>query len=328
MSFTSHSPAVVPPLHRSKLFVPGSSPRFFEKAAAGPADAICLDLEDGVGAADKDTARDNVVKALREIDWRGKLVTVRVNGLDTAWCYRDVIAIVEGGGDALDAIMVPKVGVAADLYAIDTLASQACWATGRTKPVLLEGQIESALGLANVNEIAGASPRLVSLHFGHADFSATVGMRTVKIGGDHPDYVALGELDEAGERQTFVNDPWHYPLMATITAARARGLMVFEGPYGEIRDLAGLAAYARRAAFLGCTGKWAIHPDQVEVINAAFAPSEKDVAHARELLGLLAEAEASGQGSVSHNGSLIDGVTIRQARQLIALAEQRRPGEA
>lgn len=322
MSFATHSPLVAPPLHRSKLFVPGSSPRFFEKAAAGPADAICLDLEDGVAAPDKELARDNVVKALHEVDWRGKLVTVRINGLDTAWCYRDLIAVVEQGGDALDAVMVPKVGNAADLYAIDMLASQASWATGRTKPVLLEAQIESALGLSNVNEIAGASPRLIALHFGHADFSASIGMRTIKIGADHPDYVALGEAEGSGARPTFVNDPWHYPLMATITAARARGLLAFEGPYGEIRDLEGLATYARRAAYLGCTGKWAIHPDQVEIINAAFSPTEKDVAQARELLRMLAEAEASGRGSVSHDGSLIDGVTIRQARQLIALAEQ------
>lgn len=322
MSFTSHAPAIAPRLHRSKLFVPGSQPRFFAKAAAGDADAICLDLEDGVAPPDKETARDNIVRALHEIDWRGKLVTVRINGLDTAWCYRDVIALVERGGDALDGLMVPKVGVPADLYAIDMLAAQAGWAVGRTKPVMLEAQIESPLGLTNVAAIAGASSRLTSLHFGHADFAAAMGMRTVRIGGDHPDYVALGEADESGARAGFVNDPWHYPLVATIAAARARGILAFDGPYGEIRDMNGLAAYARRAAFLGCSGKWAIHPDQIGSINAAFSPPEREVAQARELLRMLAEAEASGRGAVSHDGTLIDGVTIRQARQLIALAEQ------
>ena len=171
MSFTPIQRRVPPRLYRSKLFVPGARPQLFEKAAAGAADVVCLDLEDAVAPADKEKARDNIVQALNDVNWGKKLVTVRVNGLDTHWCYRDVLALVEKGGERLDAIMIPKVGTGADVYAIDMLVTQASAAVGRKKRIGLEVIIETALGLGNIDAIAAASPRLETLHFGSADYA-------------------------------------------------------------------------------------------------------------------------------------------------------------
>src|SRR6185436_81743 len=206
LSFTSVERQAPVRLYRSKLFVPGSKTNFFEKAAAGAADVICLDLEDAVAPADKDKARDNVVQALNDVDWRGKTLTCRINGLDTDWCYRDVIALVERGGEKLDAIMIPKVGKGADVYAIDMLMTQASSHAGRKKKIGLEVIIESVLGLTNIDEIAGASKRMESLHFGAADFAASQGMRTTNIGGGNADYVMLTDKDEHGARVRYWND--------------------------------------------------------------------------------------------------------------------------
>ena len=177
MSFTQVQRRVPPRLYRSKLFVPGSRTELFAKAAASAVDVVCLDLEDAVAPPDKDKARDNIVAALNDVDWKNKFVTVRINGLETHWCYRDVIALVEKGGERLDAIMIPKVGNASDVYAIDMLVTQAGMVSKRKKQIGLEVIIEMTLGLTNIDTIAGASKRLESLHFGAADYAASAGMR-------------------------------------------------------------------------------------------------------------------------------------------------------
>ncbi len=317
MSFTAIERIAPVRIYRSKLFVPGSRTNFFEKAANGPADVICLDLEDAVAPGDKDKARDNVVQALNDIDWKGKIVTCRINGLDTNWCYKDVIALVEKGGETLDAIMVPKVGNGKDIYAIDWLVTQASANAGRKKAIGLEVIIETVLGLTNIDEIAGASRRLETLHFGAADYAASQGMRTTNIGGGNADYIMLTDKDEKGARERHWNDLWHYPIFRMVQAARAHGLVPIDGPFGDYQDPDGFRVQSNRTAVLGCEGKWAIHPSQVELANEIYTPPKKEFERAEAILAAMKEAHGSGSGAVSLNGVLIDAASIRQAQVIV-----------
>jgi malyl-CoA/(S)-citramalyl-CoA lyase len=310
-----------PRLNRSELAVPGSSPQMFEKAAKSAADVIFLDLEDAVAPDKKEEARRNVIEALNDIDWGDKTVSVRINGLDTHYMYRDVVDVLEQTGDRLDLIMIPKVGTAADVYAVDMLVTQIEQAKGRKKRIGFELIIETALGMQNVHEIAAASRRNESLHFGVADYAASIRARTVKIGGVHPDYGVLTDPDESGERAYVWGDPWHYAIARMVVAARANGLRPVDGPFGDIRDPDGYRAAARRAAVLGCEGKWAIHPSQIDLANEIFSPSEAEVGRARRILQAMEEAEREGRGAVSLDGRLIDIASIRQARGLVAKAD-------
>ena len=316
MSFVRTARRVAPRLYRSKLFVPGSRPSLFEKAAAGAADIVCLDLEDSVAPADKDTARNNVVAALHDTDWNDKFVTARINGLDTSWCYRDVLALIEAGGERLDAIMIPKVGNASDIYAIDVLVTQASQFAGRSKHIALEAIIETTLGLTNIDEIAGASERLESLHFGAADYAASQGMRTTNIGGGNSDYAMLADT-----REKHWNDLWHYPLFRLAQAARAHGIVPIDGPFGDYSDAEGFRAQARRTAILGCEGKWAIHPSQVALANEIYTPPEREVLRAERILAALKEAHGKGLGAVALDGVLIDAASIRQAEVIVSQME-------
>lgn len=325
MSFRPTARRAPPRLYRSKLFVPGSRSALFEKAAAGDADVVCLDLEDSVAPPDKDHARDNIVSALNDIDWNRKLVTVRINGLDTHWCYRDVLSLVEKGGERLDAIMIPKVGNASDVYAIDMLVTQATHAVSRRKQIGLEVIIETVAGLTNIDAIAGASPRLESLHFGSADYAASQGMRTTNIGGGNADYAILSD----GEvRERHWNDLWHYPLFRLAQAARMHGIVPIDGPFGDYSDAEGFRAQARRTAVLGCEGKWAIHPSQVALANEIYTPPAREVARAEAILATLKDAHEKGVGAVALDGVLIDAASIRQAetivRQMQMVREQRK----
>lgn len=321
MSFTlvEQAPAR---LNRSELAVPGSSPQLFEKAARSAADVIFLDLEDAVSPDDKPQARKNIIQALHDIDWTGKTLSVRINGLDTHYMYRDVVDVVEQAGDKLDLIMIPKVGTAADVYAIDMLVSQIEWATGRKKRIGFELLIESALGLANVDAIAGASKRNESLHFGVADFAASTKARTTSIGGPNPAYSVLTDKDAEGRREVHWGDMWHYATARMIVAARAHGLRPIDGPFGDFSDDDGFMAHGGRAAVLGCEGKWAIHPKQVPLANKLFTPDAKEIEKARRILAAMEAAKASGQGAVALDGRLIDIASIRQAEALVRQAER------
>ncbi len=321
MSFTPVLRRTPPRLYRSKLFLPGSQTKFFEKAAAGAADVVCLDLEDSVAPADKDKARDNVVQALNDVNWGKKLVTVRINGLDTNFCYRDVLALVERGGERLDAIMVPKVGNGADLYAIDMLITQASSFVGRKKHIGLEVIIESVMGLTNIDEICRASARLESLHFGAADYAASQGMRTTNIGGGNANYVMLTDAEEGKTRDKHWNDLWHMPLFRLCQAARAHGIVPIDGPFGDYGDPDGFCVQANRTAILGCEGKWAIHPNQVALANEIFTPPEKEVKRAQDILAAMKNAQETGFGAVALNGVLIDAASIRQAQVIVQQME-------
>ena len=321
MSFTLIQQAT-PRLHRSELAVPGSNPSLFEKAAKGGADIIFLDLEDAVAPDDKEQARKNIIKALNEIDWGSKTMSVRINGLDTHYMYRDVVDIIEQAGERLDLIMIPKAGTAADIYAVDMLVTQAEAAVKRKKRIGFEMIIETALGMANVDAIAKASPRNESLHFGVADYAASTKARTTVIGGPNEMYGVLTDPDAKGERQYHWGDMWHYAVARMVVAARATGLRPIDGPFGDFSDPEGFRAQARRAAVLGCEGKWAIHPSQIELANEENSPSKAEVDKAKRILKAMKQAQQEGKGAVALDGRLIDIASIKQAEVLVKKARQ------
>ncbi|OYX36242.1 MAG: CoA ester lyase [Caulobacterales bacterium 32-69-10] len=309
-------------LNRSQLAVPGHSRRFIDKAAASAADVVMLDLEDAVAIGDKETARRTVVEALNDIDWGGRTVSVRINALDTPFMYRDLIEVAERGGPRLDLVMLPKVDTAADVHVADVLLSQIEAATGRTNRIGLELQIETALGLQNVEAIAAASPRVESLHFGPGDYAASIGARTTSIGGAVPDYALLSDPDAGGLRSLHMADPWHYALSRIVVAARAAGLRPVDGPYADFKDAEGLEWSARRASALGFEGKWAIHPGQIGAINTAFGPRPEEVAQARRILEALQAGAAAGRGAVVVDGRMVDAASVRQAQALVEKARR------
>lgn len=311
-----------PRLNRSELAVPGSQPQLFEKAAKSAADVIFLDLEDAVAPDDKAQARKNVIQAVGDIDWRGKALSVRINGLDTHYMYRDVVDLLEQASERLDLIMIPKVGTASDVYAVDMLCTQIETAKGRKKKIGFELIIETALGMQNIETIAAASRRNESLHFGVADYAASTRARTTSIGGANADYAVLTDADAAGGRQTHWGDMWHYATARMVVAARANGLRPIDGPFGDFSDAEAFKAAARRAAVLGCEGKWAIHPSQIALANEVMSPSEAEVTKARRILEAMAVAAREGKGAVSLDGRLIDYASIRQAEVLVKKAEQ------
>jgi citrate lyase subunit beta/citryl-CoA lyase len=307
MSHTLH-PLRRPRLQRSELAVPGSNPAMIDKAAAGPADFVFLDLEDAVAPPEKEQARRNVIQALNDIDWaaKGKTVSVRINGLDTHYMYRDVVDVMEQAGNRLHTILVPKVGVPADLYMVEAMVNQIEQAKGHTTRVGLEALIETALGMANVEAIAQAGGRLEALHFGVADFAASMRARTVNIGGLNPHYPG---------------DQWHASISRMVVACRAYGLRAIDGPFGDFSDPEGYTEGARRAAALGCEGKWAIHPSQVSLANEVFSPPEAEVTRARRIIEELRRAEAEGRGAAALDGKMIDAASERMAKNVLVLAE-------
>ena len=309
-------------LNRSELAVPGSNPTFLEKAAQSTADVVFLDLEDAVAPDDKAPARKNIVEALNDLDWSGKSVSIRINGLDTHYMYRDLVEILEGAPGKLDLIMIPKVGTAADVYAVDMMVTQIEDAMKVEKRIGFELIIETALGMQNLAEIAQASQRNESLHFGVADYAASTKARTTVIGGPNKDYAVLTDPDDAGNRDVHWGDMWHYPIAKMVVVARANGLRPIDGPFGDFSDPDGYKAQAMRASTLGCEGKWAIHPSQIDLANELFSPSEKEVTQAQRILDAMEQAQKEGKGAVSLDGRLIDIASIRQAKVLVEKAAQ------
>ncbi len=310
--------------HRSELAVPGTNVRAMTKAPTLGADIVFLDLEDAVAPDDKEQARANVIEALLGQDWTGCAVSVRVNGLDTHWCYRDVVEVVEQAGDMLDTVLVPKVGSPSDVEFVATLLDQIeqrnGWPAGRIGIHIL---IETAKGMANVEAISHARPdRLEAMVFGVADYAASVRARTTNIGGANPDYAMLTDADASGDRALHWGDQWHFGISRMVAACRAEGLRPIDGPFGDFEDAEGFRAAARRAAALGCEGKWAIHPSQVALANEVFTPSEAEVEKARRILEAMEQAAKDGKGAVALDGRLIDAASIRMAEQLIATVDQ------
>ena len=301
--------------NRCQLFGPGSRPAIFEKMAASAADVVNLDLEDSVAPDDKPQARANVIDAIGSIDWGDKILSVRINALDTPYWYRDVVDILEQASDRLDRIMIPKVGCAADVYAVDALVTAIEAAQGRQKPIALELIIESAAGISHVQEIAASSPRLHAMSLGAADFAASMGMQTTGIGGTQKNYYMVRE----GEK--YWSDPWHWAQVAIVAACRANGVLPVDGPYGDFNDDVGYIAQARRSATLGMVGKWAIHPKQIALANEVFTPSDDQVKEAREILEAMKQARADGAGATVYKGRLIDIASVKQAEGIVRQAD-------
>jgi malyl-CoA/(S)-citramalyl-CoA lyase len=320
MSFTIIEQATAR-LHRSELAVPGSNPGMFEKAAKSAADIVFLDVEDAVAPDDKAQARKNIIEGLNDIDWGRKTMMVRINGLDTHYMYRDVVDIVEAC-PRLDMILIPKVGTAADVYAIDMMVTQIETAMSRTKRIGFEVLIETALGMANVEAIAQSSKRLEAMSFGVADYAASTRARTTVIGGVNKDSGVLTDRDADGNREYFWTDPWHAAQTRMMVACRAYGLRPVDGPFGDFGDTDGYLSAANRAAVLGYEGKWAIHPSQIELANQVFTPSEAEVTRARRIMEAMADAAKAGKGAVSLDGRMIDIASIRMAEALLAKAAQ------
>ncbi|MDJ1015703.1 MAG: L-malyl-CoA/beta-methylmalyl-CoA lyase [Paracoccaceae bacterium] len=314
MSFRVQPAAPARP-NRCQLFGPGSRPAIFEKMAAGAADVINLDLEDSVAPDDKAEARANIIAATHDIDWGGKYLSVRINGLDTPHWYRDVVDVLESASDSLAQIMIPKVGSAADVYAVDALVTAVEAAKGRTRPISLEVIIETAAGIAHVEEIAASSPRLQAMSLGAADFAASMGMQTTGIGGTQENYY----MHRDGEK--YWSDPWHWAQAAIVAACRTHGVLPVDGPFGDFSDDEGFRAQARRSATLGMVGKWAIHPKQVALANEVFTPSDEAVSEAREILAAMDEAQKSGAGAAVYKGRLVDIASVRQAEVIVRQAE-------
>ncbi|MEM7023870.1 MAG: CoA ester lyase [Pseudomonadota bacterium] len=307
--------------NRCQLFGPGSNPKLFPKMAASAADVVNLDLEDAVAPADKETARENIIEALNTVDFGNKTVSVRINGLDTPYWVDDAMQVIERGGDRLDLIMIPKAGNAGDIYAVDAVVSAAEQKIGKTKKVGFEVIIETAQGAANMDEIAGGSPRMQAMSFGVADYAASMGMQVTGIGGEQDSYYALVPGEPGSERAVHYNDPWHWPIVRMVAACRKHGLLPVDGPYGDFSDPDGYRAQGLRARTLGCVGKWAIHPNQVPLANEIYTPSEEIVARANRILEAMAEADAKGLGAVTLDGKLIDLASIRQAQVVVQQSE-------
>ena len=308
MSFKYYKPAR-PRLQRSELAVPGTSPEMFEKALNSKADYIFLDLEDAVSPMDKVTARQNVIKALKEINWRekGKTISVRINSPDTHYMYSDLVEIVEEVGDKLDTVLLPKAGTASDVYMIDCLLTQIETNKKLKNKIGIECLIETALGMSNIKEIAKSSERLEALHFGVADYAASLRARTVVIGGLNPDYPG---------------DQWHHGLSQLVMTCRAYGLRAIDGPFGDFNDPDAYIEAAKRGAAIGIEGKWAIHPSQIELANKVFSPPSSEVTKAKRILEELDKAAKAGKGAAQLDGRMIDAASARMAENIVNIDKQ------
>ncbi len=310
-------------LHRSELAVPGSNVRMLEKAPGLGADVVMLDLEDAVAPDDKEQARLNIIDALGEQDWSRCSVSVRINGLDTHYCYRDVVDVIEQAGASVDAIVIPKVSGAGDVHLVATLLTQIEDGMGLQRRIGLAVLIETAIGMVKVDEIAAACPeRMEAMIFGVADYAASIQSHTASIGGVDPHYSVLTDPDADDERNRHWGDQWHYPLSRIAVTCRAHGLRPIDGPFGDFTDRDGYLAAARRSAVLGYEGKWAIHPSQVELANEVYTPAPRLVERTRRIIEAMTEATAQGKGAVSLDGRLIDAASIRMAENLLAKLEQ------
>ncbi|GER88748.1 malyl-CoA lyase [Dictyobacter vulcani] len=293
-------------LRRSELSTPGSNERMMEKAVASTADLVLLDMEDAVAPNEKVAARAKVIKSLRTLDWGKKTRAVRVNDLETEFAYQDIISIVEEAGEYLDILIIPKVKAARDVWWVDTLLTQIEKHKQLTRRIGIEVLIEEVEAMLNVEEIARASTRVEALIFGPGDYSASQGVDSKGIEGSHADYPG---------------DIWHYVRNKIAIAARAAGIDAIDGAYANFKDGAGYQSECIRARTLGFVGKWAIHPDQLQIANQVFSPSPEDVDHARRLDAAYTTALKQGQGAIAFEGKMVDAAIVRSVRNTITKAD-------
>jgi citrate lyase subunit beta / citryl-CoA lyase len=293
-------------LRRCELSTPGSNEKMIEKALGTSADVVFLDLEDAVAPNQKVEARGKVIEALRSLNWGKKTRAIRMNNIETEYAYQDVIEVVEKAGDYLDLIIIPKIKAARDVFWVDTLLTQIETRLKMRKKIALEVLIEEVQALINVEEIAKSSPRLEAIIFGPGDFSASQGVRMTTIGGSVT---------------TYPGDIWHYARSKIVVAARAAGIDAIDGPYADFRHPEGYREEAVRSSTMGFTGKWAIHPSQIEIANEIYSPTKDEVDRARRLEKAYAQAEADGLGAVTFEGVMIDAASVRIIRNVIEKAD-------
>lgn len=296
-------------LERSVLLAPASSWKMLQKAAAAPADAVCIDLEDAVAVEEKEASRQNIIRAYTELDFGQKLRMYRINGLDTGFAYRDIVEVVEAAGDSIDLIVVPKVNCKEDIYFVATLLQQIESYKNLKAQVGIEAQIETAAGCVNIKEIASSSDRLEGLIYGPGDYAASVQMPMESI----------GEFDE--NDTIYPGHRWHYVMHAIVSAARAYQKRVIDGPFAGIKDGEGLKQACKIARAMGFDGKWCIHPSQIETANEIFVPSDNEIRWAQAVLSAYEVALKEGRGAVSVNGKMIDAASLRISNEIVARAK-------
>lgn len=290
---------------RSNLSVPGHLKKMHGKASESQADVIMLDLEDSVPVAEKAAARQQVIDSLLSLDWSQKTVTVRINSLDTPFAYRDLLEVVEHAGHVINAIVIPKVNTPGDIFFADRMLTGIALEKEWSHFIGIEASIETAEGLSRASEIVQASSRVISLVFGIADYSASIGARLVSISGH-------GEKEE----ELYPGHRWHFALSNMVMHTKAGGGLAIDAPYGNFKDLDGLRRSAVMACALGCDGKWAIHPSQIDIINEVFTPSQEEIALAAKVIEANTLAKSEGRGAIAVEGRMVDQATVRLATKL------------
>src|SRR3954468_24531909 len=295
----------------------------------GTVDVLLGNLEDAIKADNKEAARRGLVEIARGTDFATTQLWTRVNSLDSPWVLDDLTTLVTEIGDKLDVVMVPKVQGAEDIAYVDRLLAQLEARAGLQKPLLVHAILETARGVANVEEICGASPRMQGLSLGPADLAADRRMKTTRVGGGHPGYLVRADpakttdgVDAEGERTTYQQDLWHYTIARMVDACAAHGIFPFYGPFGDIADVVACEDQFRNAYLLGCVGAWSLHPSQVAIANRVFSPSVDDIAHARRVVAALQANGGDGTGAVMLDGKMEDDASLKQCLVLVELAEQ------
>jgi malyl-CoA/(S)-citramalyl-CoA lyase len=290
----------------------------------GTVDVLLGNLEDAVKADNKVAAREGLVRIGQSTDFRPTQLWTRINALDSPWVLDDLTTLVAAIGDKLDVVMVPKVQGAEDIAYVDRLLAQLEAKAGLDRPILVHAILETARGVANVEEICGASPRMQGLSLGPADLAADRRMKTTRVGGGHPGYLVRQDPGmtsdgvEAGDRATYQQDLWHYTIARMVDACAMHGISPYYGPFGDIGDPVACEDQFRNAFLLGCVGAWSLHPSQIEIANRVFSPSVEDIAHARRVVAAMGD----GTGAVMLDGKMEDDASLKQCLVLVALAEQ------
>ncbi|WP_426245667.1 HpcH/HpaI aldolase/citrate lyase family protein [Nocardioides sp. LHG3406-4] len=308
------------------FFDPGN-PKMAAKVPdlVGHVDVLLGNLEDAVKAENKEAACAGLVRIGREVDFGPTQLWTRINSLDSPWALDDLTTLVPAIGDKLDVIMVPKVQGAEDIHYVDRLLAQLEAKAGLEKPLLVHAILETARGVANVEEICAASPRMQGLSLGPADLAADRRMKTTRVGGGHPGYLVRADAPEDGgqtqydaERATYQQDLWHYTIARMVDACAMHGIYPYYGPFGDIADEVACEDQFRNAFLLGCVGAWSLHPKQIAIANRVFSPSVEDVAHARRVIAALGD----GTGAVMLDGKMEDDASVKQCQVMVTLAEQ------
>lgn len=294
-------------VRRSELTTPGSSLNMMEKAAESPADEVMLDLEDAVAPEEKEDARSRIIEALKTFDWDDSVVAVRINALGHQNAYRDLIEVIEGAGENVDTVIVPKVTVPEDVYVVDTLLTQLEAATDLTESIGIEVLIEETEAVQHIDEIAAASDRLEALIFGPGDYAAAQGVSVDSAGGK-------------AKEGAYPGDVWHFVRSRIVVAARSNGLDAIDGPFADFDDPEGYREQCRWSRTLGFVGKWAIHPSQIEIANEVYQPTDDEITYAQRVVEVMEEGHESGYGAVQMDGEMLDEAVLRSARRTLERA--------